>query len=228
MKGIHTMYDIVIIGGHGKVAMLTAPMLVESGSTVTSVIRSRDQFNDVRETGATPVVADIETMSTDAIAELLEGHDTVIWAAGAGGGDPERTWAVDRDAAIRTINAAEEVGVSRFIMVSWSGSYLDHCIPEDSSFYPYAESKAAADQHLRDSELDWTIIAPSRLTDDRDRGGIEILPEGDGRTDATEVPRETVAQTIVAALECPQTSARTIRFNAGNEDPREALRRIEW
>ena len=32
------MYDIVIIGGHGKVALLTAPMLVESGSTVTSVI----------------------------------------------------------------------------------------------------------------------------------------------------------------------------------------------
>jgi nucleoside-diphosphate-sugar epimerase len=222
------MYDIVIIGGHGKVAMLTAPMLVDAGNTVTSVIRARDQFNDVRETGATPVVADVETMSTDALADLLEGHDTVIWAAGAGGGNPERTMAVDRDAAIRTINAAEEVGISRFIMVSWSGSYLDHCIAEESSFYPYAEAKAAADQHLRDSELDWTIIAPSRLTDDRDRGGIEILPEGDGRTDATEVPRETVAQTIVAALECPQTSGRTVRFNAGNDDPHEVLRRIEW
>lgn len=222
------MYDIVIIGGNGKVARLTAPMLVEADNSVTSVIRSRDHFNDARETGATPTVADIETMSTDAIADLLEGHDTVIWAAGAGGGNPERTFAVDRDAAIRTINAAEEVGVSRFIMVSWSGSYLDHSFPEDSDFYPYAESKAAADQHLRDSELDWTIIAPSRLTDDRDRGGIEILPEGDGRTDATEVPRETVAQTIVAALECPQTSGRTIRFNAGNEDPHEALRGVEW
>lgn len=222
------MYDIVIIGGNGKVARLTAPMLVEAGNSVTSVIRSRDQFNDARETGATPTVADVETMSTDAIADLLEGHDTVIWAAGAGGGNPERTFAVDRDAAIRTINAAEEVGVGRFIMLSWSGSYLDHSFPEDSDFYPYAESKAAADQHLRDSELDWTIIAPSRLTDDRDRGGIEILPDGDGRTDATEVPRETVAQTIVAALECPQTSGRTIRFNAGNEDPHEALRGVEW
>lgn len=222
------MYDIVIIGGHGKVAMLTAPMLVEAGNTVTSVIRSREQFNDVRETGATPTVADIETMSTDDLAELVDGHDTVIWAAGAGGGDPERTWAVDRDAAIRTINAAEEVGVSRFIMLSWSGSYLDHSVPEDSGFYPYAESKAAADQHLRESELDWTVVAPSRLTDDRDQGGIEILPEGDGRTDATEVPREAVAQTIVAALDCPQSSGRTIRFNAGNEAPHEALRGLDW
>lgn len=222
------MYDIIIIGGHGKVAMLTAPMLVESGSTVTSVIRSRDQFTAVRSTGATPKVADIETMSTDDIADLLDGHDTVIWAAGAGGGDPERTFAVDRDAAIRTINAAEEVGISRFIMVSWSGSYLDHAIPEDSSFFPYAEAKAAADQHLQESELDWTVIGPSRLTEDPDRGGIEILPEGDGRTDATEVPRETVAQTIVASLECPQSSGRVIRFNAGNDDPHEALRCLDW
>ncbi|MGO1948027.1 MAG: SDR family oxidoreductase [Mycobacteriaceae bacterium] len=222
------MYDIVIIGGHGKVALLAAPMLVEAGNTVTSVIRNRDQFSDVQEAGATPKVADVETMSTDEIAELVDGHDTVIWSAGAGGGNPERTWAVDRDAAIRTINAAEEVGVSRFIMVSWSGSYLDHGVPEDSGFYPYAESKAAADQHLIDSELDWTILGPSTLTDDRDRGGIEVLPEGDGRTDATEVPRETVAQTIVAALECPQSSGRTIRFNAGNTDPREALRGFDW
>lgn len=222
------MYDIVIIGGHGRVAMLATPMLIDAGNTVTSVIRSRDHFNDVRETGATPKVADVETMSTDAIAELLDGHDTVVWAAGAGGGDADRTFAVDRDAAIRTINAAEEVGVSRFIMVSWSGSYLDHRVPEDSDFFPYAESKAAADQHLRDSDLDWTILGPSSLTDDRDRGGIEVLPEGDGRTDATDVPRETVAQTIVAALESPQSSGRTVRFNGGNADPHEALRDLDW
>jgi nucleoside-diphosphate-sugar epimerase len=218
------MHDIVIIGGHGRVALLTAPMLVAAGNTVTSVIRSRDQFADVQDSGATPKVADIESMSTDDIAEMIDGHDTVIWAAGAGGGDPERTSAVDLDAAIRTINAAEEVGVSRFIMVSWSGSYLDHGIPEESSFYPYAEAKAISDQHLKDSELNWTILGPSTLTDDRDRGGITILPEGDGYTDATEVPRETVAQTILAALECPQSSGQMIRFNAGDDDPREALR----
>ncbi|HIW91305.1 MAG TPA: SDR family oxidoreductase [Candidatus Corynebacterium avicola] len=220
------MHDIVIIGGHGKVALLTAPMLVEAGNKVTSIIRSQEQSAAVRETGATPKVADIETMSTDDIAELLSGHDTVIWSAGAGGGNPERTKAVDLDAAIRTINAAEEVSVTRFIMVSWSGSYLDHGIAEDSSFYPYAEAKAIADNHLRESELDWTILGPSMLTDDPDTGGITVLPEGDGYTDATEVPRETVARTILATLECPQSSGVMIRFNAGDRDPHDALRSL--
>lgn len=220
------MHDIVIIGGHGKVALLTAPMLVEAGNTVTSIIRNPDHAADIRATGATPKVADIETMSTDDIAEMLSGHDTVIWAAGAGGGDPERTFAVDLDAAIRTINASEEVSVTRFIMVSWSGSYLDHGIPEDSGFYPYAEAKAIADQHLMDSELDWTVLGPSTLTDDPDSGGISVLPEGDGYTDATEVPRETVARTILAALECPQSSGAVVRFNAGDTDPHDALRSV--
>src|SRR5690554_4592513 len=139
------MARIAIIGGHGKVALRLAPLLVEQGHDVTSIFRKPEQTEDIRKTGATPLVLDVENSSTDEIAAAIEGHDALVWSAGAGGGNPARTYAVDRDAAIRSMDAAAQAGVDRYVMVSYIGSDLNHGVPEDSSFFPYAEAKAAAD-----------------------------------------------------------------------------------
>ncbi|AGP31180.1 NAD(P)H-binding protein [Corynebacterium terpenotabidum] len=216
------MSDIVIIGGHGRVALLTIPLLVADGNTVTAVVRNPAHIAEVEEAGATGLVADIETMSTDSIVDLLQPFDTVIWSAGAGGGDPKRTRAVDENAAIRTINAAEESHTDRFIMVSWSGSYSDHGIPRDDPFHYYADAKAAADSHLRHSALDWTILGPSTLTEG-DTDGISLIPEAAGRTRATSVPREAVASMISAAVNCPRCAGHTVRFNGGDAAPADVL-----
>lgn len=216
------MSEIVIIGGHGRVALLTIPLLVADGNSVTAVVRDPDQVADVEDAGASAVVANIETMSTDSIVDLLEPFDTVVWSAGAGGGDPERTRNVDENAAVRTINAAEESHTDRFIMVSWCGSYLDHGIPEDDPFHVYADAKARADSHLRRSSLDWTILGPSTLTDGEETG-ISVIPEDRGRTDGTTVPRAAVAALIAAAVDCPRSAGHTVRFNAGDSDPEDVL-----
>ncbi|WP_275106516.1 NAD(P)-dependent oxidoreductase [Nocardioides daphniae] len=89
------MSKVIIIGGHGKVALRLAPQLVERGDEVTSVFRNPDHEDEVARTGARAVVGDVETMSTEALTELVRDHDAVVWSAGAGGGDPERTYAVD-------------------------------------------------------------------------------------------------------------------------------------
>src|SRR6202161_253183 len=158
------MSRIVIIGGHRQVALHLACLLTQRGDGVTAVFRNPDQADVVSATGARPVVADIETLDTPALADLLAGHDAVVFSAGAGGGDPARPYAGDRAAAIRVIDAAGQAGVRRFVMVSYFGAGPDHGVPEDSSFYPYAEAKAAADAHLRASDLDWTVLGPGRLT----------------------------------------------------------------
>ena len=92
----------------------------------------------------------MESLDTGQMAEVLQGHDAVVWSAGAGGGSPERTFAVDRDAAIEAMGAAEQAGIRRFVMVSYFGASPDHGVPEDDPFFAYAEAKAAADQHLRE------------------------------------------------------------------------------
>ena len=87
------MAHVGIVGGHGKIALLTAPLLVEAGHEVTSIVRNPDHVGDVEATGATALVADISALSTEEIKELFteQGFDALVWSAGAGGGDPERT-----------------------------------------------------------------------------------------------------------------------------------------
>ncbi|WP_136051922.1 SDR family oxidoreductase [Microbacterium sp. K36] len=206
------MSRILVFGGHGRIALLLAPLLVARGHEVTGVIRNPDHVSEVEESGAIALVADIETMDVDALTEIIRGHDAVVWSAGAGGGSPERTYAVDRDAAERTMDAAERAGVRRYVMVSWIGSTADHGVPEDDSFFPYADAKWAADEHLRASGLDGTILGPGTLTFDDPTGRIRIDPEGRG-----EVSRADVAAVIVATLEDPGTIGRTIRFGNGDE-----------
>lgn len=212
-----TIANILVIGGHGKIALLLAPLLVEQGAHVNAAIRNPDHAADVRATGATPIVADVEALDTDALAELLGGHDAVVWSAGAGGGNPARTRAVDRDAAIRSMDAASLAGVRRFVMVSYFGAQLDHGVPEDNPFWHYAEAKAAADEHLRATDLDWTILGPSTLTLDPPSGTIGV-----GGTAGT-VGRADVAAVIAQALREPATIGRTIRFNAGDTPIADAL-----
>jgi uncharacterized protein YbjT (DUF2867 family) len=213
------MSRIVIIGGHGKVALHLARILTDRGEHVTSVFRNPDHADDVAATGAHPLVADIENADTYALANLLAGHDAVVFAAGAGGGNPDRTYAVDRDAAIRVIDAAGQAGVRRFVMVSYFGAGPDHGVPQDNSFFPYAEAKSAADAHLRASELDWTVLGPGRLTMEPATGRIAV----GAAAEKGSVSREDVALVAAAALNDSSTIRRTIDFNNGDLPITEAL-----
>lgn len=206
------MSRVIVFGGHGRIALLLAPLLVGRGDEVTSVIRNPDHAADVEAGGATALVADVETLDTAALGDLIRGHDAVVWSAGAGGGDPRRTYAVDRDAAIRTMDAASSAGVARYVMVSWIGSTAEHGVPTDSDFFPYADAKWAADEHLRGTDLEGTILGPGTLTFDEPTGRIRIDPDGRG-----EVARADVAAVIVATLDDPSTIGRTVRFGNGTE-----------
>ena len=212
------MARIMIFGGHGKIALLAEPLLAGRGDVVTAVIRNPAHADDVRAAGAEPLVADLEALGVAELAALVEGQDALVWSAGAGGGDPERTRRVDRDAAMRTMDAAERAGVGRYVMVSYFGSSPDHGVDPGHPFFAYAEAKAAADEHLRASALGWTVLGPSALTLEPG-GGIEVEPREAGR-----VARATVAAVIAAALADDGTIARTIRFNDGPTPVAEALR----
>ncbi|MET3812484.1 NAD(P)H-binding protein [Arthrobacter sp. UYEF3] len=207
------MTRIAIIGGHGKVALELSGILAKSGANITSIIRNPDHGDDVAATGATPLVLDVENSTTAEIAAALSGHDAVVWSAGAGGGAPERTYAVDRDAAIRSMDAAALAGVRRYVMVSYLGAGLDHGVPPDNSFHAYAEAKAAADAHLRDSGLEWTILGPGALTDGPGNGLIDVNPAD--TSNGTGTSRANVALVAAAVLGRPRTAGRTVEFRDG-------------
>ena len=212
------MARVLIIGGHGKVARLLIPQLAGRGDEVSAVIRNPDHAADVEADGASAVVADVGESDQATLASLFAGHDAIVWSAGAGGGDAARTYAIDRDAAIRSMYAAAQAGVDRYVMVSYFGAGPDHGVGPENAFFAYAEAKAAADEHLRASALGWTILGPSGLTLDPPTGRIDV-----GGTQSATVARADVATVIAAVLADPSTLGRTIEVNTGDTPIAEAI-----
>ncbi len=213
------MAAVTIIGGHGKVALRASRLLVDAGHDVTSWVRNPEHVPDVEETGAVAAVHDAERMSTDEMASALAGAEVVVWSAGAGGGSPERTRAVDHEVAVRSMEAAATLDDPLFVMVSYFGARTDHGVPQDNPFFAYAEAKAAADEHLRASGLRWVVLGPSTLRDEPGTGRIEVGDE----LDSGEVTRDDVAAVIAHVVDHPELAGRTIRFNNGETPVAEAL-----
>jgi uncharacterized protein YbjT (DUF2867 family) len=213
------MRKVMIIGGHGKVALLLAPLLKADGWEVSGVIRNAAQIDDVAAAGATAVVHDVVSASVDELAALMAGQDAVVWSAGAGGGSAERTYAVDRDAAIRSMDAAAQAGVTRYVMVSYLGAGPGHGVPRGDSFFAYAEAKSAADAHLRGTGLSWTILGPGALTLDAPTGTITTAADAASRNTS----RANVALVAAAVLGRQDTVRRTIEFTDGDVPIAQAL-----
>ena len=100
--------NVLILGGHGKIALRLERLLAERGDTARGVIRKAEQAADLEAAGAEAVVLDVEQESADALAEHVRGSDAVVFAAGAGpGSGTERKRTVDYGAAVKLIEACE-------------------------------------------------------------------------------------------------------------------------
>lgn len=216
------MKRIAIVGGHGKIALSLAQLLTSRGHHVHSLIRKPEQEADISATGAMPVIADVEQLSAEELSEIFTGHDAVVFSAGAGGGSAERTYSVDRDAAIRTMDAAAHAGVMRYVMVSYKGAGFDHGVPEDNDFFAYAEAKAAADDHLRKGPLHYTIVGPGSLSSEPASGAIGL---GDEANDE-HTSRDNVARVLAEVIDADNTIGQTIEFTDGSTQISDAIAAI--
>ena len=217
---------IVIIGGHGKVALLAAPKLKTAGYAVDSIIRNPDHGDDVRAADANPVMLDIESADVDAMAAAFKGAAAVVFSAGAGGGNPQRTHAVDYEAATRAMQAAEQAGVKRFVMVSYAGADKDvHRLDPGDSFYAYAKAKHDADAKLRESGLDYTILGPGLLTLEPATGKIQRTEavDADFPDDQRVTSRDNVAEVIAHVIRTGAAGRQTVNFYDGETPIAEAV-----
>ncbi|MGF1669113.1 MAG: SDR family oxidoreductase [Balneolaceae bacterium] len=208
---------IVIVGAHGKIAMLLHPLLKNKGHKIRGIIRKPEQADDLQKAGVEPVICDIE--KEDDISKAVGNADAVLFAAGAGpGSGAERKWTVDRDGAVKLIKAAVKNEISRYVMVSAMG--LDE--PRGSEvFRVYQKAKAEADDALRNSGLDYTIIKPGRLTDEPGTGKVSLAPH----LERGEIPREDVAAVLAEVLETTETAGKTFDLVSGSTPVDEAVRK---
>jgi nucleoside-diphosphate-sugar epimerase len=214
--------DVVIAGAHGKIGMRLGKLLAERGDRVRGLVRNPDHSGDLREIGVEPVVCDLEADDAD-VGAAVRGADAIVFAAGAGpGSGAERKWTVDYGGAVKLIDAARAENVRRYVIVSSMGA--DNPPPEGEGdvFGEYLRAKARADEKLRDSGLDYTIVRPGRLTDDAGTGRVTIAEQ----VQRGDVSRDDVAAVLAAVLDVPDTIGKAFGLVGGDTPIDEAVRAI--
>jgi uncharacterized protein YbjT (DUF2867 family) len=212
--------DVVIAGGHGKIALRLEELLARAGHRVRGLIRNPAHAADLERVGAEPVVCDLE--AEDDISGHVRGADAVVFAAGAGpGSGPERKRTVDLGGALKLIEAAKATGARRYLMISSMGA--DDPSSGSEAMRPYLEAKAEADAALAASGLDYTIVRPGGLTDDPGTGLVEAAPKL-GRRGT--IPRDDVAAVLFACLEEDHTIGRMFEVLQGDTPIAKALREL--
>ena len=209
---------VLVAGANGQVGQHIVRLLAQGGHAARAMIRDESQAPGLQKLGGEPVVADLE----EEVAHTVEGCDAVIFSAGGGpGSGPEKKETVDRQGAVKLIEAAKEHGARRYVMVSAMGA----ADPEAGSeaMQPYLFAKSRADETLQKSGLDYTIVRPGSLTDDPGTGAVEAAPSLGRRG---EIPREDVARTIVATLEKENTFGKRFEVITGDTPIDEALTRL--
>jgi uncharacterized protein YbjT (DUF2867 family) len=212
--------EVLVIGGHGKVGLRLLRLLAQEGHRGRGVIRTADQAGDLEEVGAEPVLCDLER--GDDLRPHVGSADAIVFAAGAGpGSGPERKRTVDYGAAVKSMDVASELGVSRYVIVSSIGT---HDVKAASgAMRPYLQAKRDADDALKQSELDWTIVKPGHLTNAPGTGRVEVSRTFGHRGD---VPRDDVALVLLECLQAPNTIGVEFELFEGEIPAREAIRSL--
>jgi nucleoside-diphosphate-sugar epimerase len=211
--------DVLIAGGHGQVARRLIRLLARDGHTARGLIRNPDHAADIEADGGVPVLCDLER---DDVRPHVRGADAIVFAAGAGpGSGPERKRTVDLGGAVKCVEAAEELGVARFVIVSSIGAQDPEAGPE--AMRPYLRAKAEADERVAASTLDWTIVRPGSLQDTPGTGRVNVSTELGGRGP---VPRDDVALVLAETLQAPNTIGLIFEVFAGEVPAREAVRSL--
>jgi uncharacterized protein YbjT (DUF2867 family) len=212
--------NVVVAGGHGKIAMHLHPLLGSLGDEVRALIRNPDHASEVREAGADPVVFDLE--AEEDASPAIAGADAIVFAAGAGpGSGAERKWTVDYGGAKKLIDAAKKTGVDRYVIVSSIGAD-DPPAEGGDVFGEYLRAKARADEELAAAGLDHTIIRPGALTDDDPTGRVTAAAE----VERAEIPRADVAAVVAASLREPATAGKAFTVVSGETPIEAALRAL--
>lgn len=211
---------VAVVGGHGQVARHLHPLLAAAGRVPVALVRNDDQRRALEDLGAEVRLLNIEHADGAAFGRAFAGCDSVVFAAGGGpDGNIVRKRTVDLEGALKSIEGARAAGITRVVQVSAIG--VDDPLPDDTEpvWRAYVEAKRAADEALRLSGLDWTIVRPGRLTDDPPTGLVAL----GSAVPRSEVPRADVAAVLAAVLDDDATVGRQWNLVEGNLPVPEAV-----
>ncbi|MHA7136509.1 SDR family oxidoreductase [Rossellomorea arthrocnemi] len=213
--------NVAVVGANGQIGKQVIGLLKESSEhTPKAIVRKEEQARAFEQDGVQSSLVDLEG-TVEEITQGLKGADAVVFTAGSGGKTgADKTLLIELDGAVKTMEAANQAGIDRFIMVSALQAHNRENWNE--SLKPYYVAKHFADRALEQSGLTYTIIRPGGLLNEAGTGKVT----GGENLSRESIPREDVAATIVASLDEERTFNKGFDLISGNDGIEEAVRNV--
>ena len=143
-----TIKSILLFGATGTIGRATAQALLDTGHHVCCVTRAGAADADLPD-GAVIWPNGIDRFDSSKMAEF----DTVISCLASRTGAPADAWEIDHDAHVRILKAAQNAGISQFVLLS--------AICVQKPLLEFQKAKLAFETALMGSGMTYSIVRPT-------------------------------------------------------------------
>jgi len=206
------MENILVVGANGTTGKKIVHLLQESEYfNPIAMVRKEEQMGYFKDKNIDVVLGDLEKD----VSEVFKGNiDKVLFAAGSSG---KNVIGVDQEGAKKLIDASKKANVKKFVMLSSMGADK----PEEATqLQDYLKAKHNADEYLKSSGLNYSIVRPGTLTNESQLKTIELQHKLGKHG---EISRADVAQTLVQSLDDQVANKATFEIIKGDTAIQKAL-----
>lgn len=183
------MENILVAGANGTTGKKIVNLLNESQYfNPIAMVRKEEQIAYFKAKNIETVLADLEQDVSVAFNKTI---DKVVFAAGSGG---KKVVEVDQEGAKRLIDASNKNNIKKFVMLSSMGADQPQ---QAEQLQDYLKAKHIADEYLKSSGLNYSIVRPGSLTNGELTNKIQLETK---LNKSGEISRNDVAQTLVRSL----------------------------
>lgn len=197
---------VMLLGATGSIGRAVARALVAAGHETVCPVRTPKAVPDGAEARQTDVT-DSAALARDGFRG--ERFDALISCLASRSGAPEDAWAIDHEAHIGALQAAQDHGVRHMVLLSAI------CVQKPSLAFQFA--KLAFEEALQASPLTWSIVRPTAYFKSlsgqvlRARDAKPFLVIGDGTMTATKpISDRDLADYMVGCLDDPSRQNRVL------------------
>lgn len=208
----------LVIGASGQIGKIAVGLLSNEENKVVALVRSEEKAKELQQKGVETIIANLE----ENFEHTFKGCDKVVFSAGSGGNTGyDKTLLIDLWAAKKAIDYSKQHNIQHFVMVSGLGAGD----PDEfvSEIKPYLVAKFFADNYLINSGLNYTILRPGRLINEKGTGLVTTSrPEN---FNELIIPREDVANVINYCINNDDTKGKIIELFSGNKPFESSLKK---
>ncbi|WP_027126866.1 SDR family oxidoreductase [Gelidibacter mesophilus] len=198
------MENVLVAGANGTTGKQIVKLLMETQYfTPVAMVRKKEQMTQFENEGIKTVLGDLEKDVSHAVKNI----DKVIFAAGSGG---KNVIGVDQEGAKRLIDSSKNSNIKKFVMLSSMGADAPEKAEE---LQDYLKAKHNADEHLKNSGLNYVIVRPGTLNNNKATDHVQLKEK---LSERGEISRADVAQTLVRVLN--EDTANNVSFEILNGD----------